>query len=143
MTINIPGFYNTQLSLNFQPHDLTSVKVLLVDDNKMNLILAGTILRKWNAIVDTCDKGTDAINLAKQDSYHIILMDIEMPDVDGYEATRQIRKVNSRIPVIALSAHSYEDVGEKMGACGMNDLVTKPIHCEQLWEVISKNLAVL
>jgi CheY-like chemotaxis protein len=140
MTINSPGNNFAQLSFDFTQHDLSSVKVLLVDDNKMNILIAGNLLKKWNAIVDTCERGLEAVKLSWQKNYNIILMDIEMPDIDGFEATRLIRQGNSQVPVIALSAHTYEEICDKMIICGMNDIVVKPLKDDQLISVVKKNM---
>jgi CheY-like chemotaxis protein len=141
MTVKTPGLDYAQLSFDFTSCDLSCARVLLVDDNKMNILVAASMLKKWNAIVDTCNRGEDAVQLAWRTNYTIILMDIEMPDIDGFEATRLIRLGNSRVPVIALSAHTYEEICDKMNTCGMNDMVSKPFKDEQLFSVVKKNIA--
>lgn len=118
-------------------------RVLLVDDNETNLLLGSMILKSMGLEVTSVDGGGAAIAAARQQQFDLILMDITMPDMDGLEATRQIRTFASRdlLPIVALTAHT--DYKEK-AACldiGMDGYLTKPIIREQLHKALATWLA--
>lgn len=120
-------------------------KILVVDDNQINLIVARKFLSKWNLIVETAENGVEAYELARTHEYRMILMDIQMPEMDGYTATRAIRQFEiqlnrSPIPIIALTASALLDVKEKIFSSGMNDFITKPFNPKELNYKIGKIL---
>lgn len=107
-------------------------RILLADDSITNQAVAAAILNKLGYRVDTVINGAEAINALKKNNYHIVLMDCQMPDMDGYETTRRIRKnddgvKNPHIPVIALTANALKGDREKCLNAGMNDYLSKPI----------------
>ena len=113
-------------------------KVLLVEDNEMNREIAQDILEENGFVVDTAEDGSiayDIMIMARPDTYDLILMDIQMPIMDGYEATRKIRELSNgveKIPIIALSANAFAEDKKKSLAAGMNDHVSKPINVQEL-----------
>ncbi len=113
-------------------------KVLLVEDNAVNLQMTREILLKMGFDADVADSGFKAVEKVKQMYYDVILMDIRMPGMDGYEAARRIRALHGRksIPVIALSADAVEGVGMKVKKSGMNGYLTKPLNPLKLIEVL-------
>ena len=126
---------NTEISINFG-----HAKILLVEDNHMNQQLAAEILRLASADVETVNHGEEALRAIQQTHYDAILMDIQMPQMDGFEATRRIRDDArfQNIPIIAMTAHAMSGDREKCLEAGMNDYVTKPIVTEQLYDALSK-----
>ncbi len=130
---------NNQLSLT---SNLTfSLNVLLVEDNEVNQLVASKYLQKWGIYPDLADNGRIALEKAQANTYDIILMDLQMPEMDGYEATKSIRQINSHyaeIPIIALTAASYGEIKEKVANAGMNEFITKPFSPTELMDIISK-----
>lgn len=110
---------NTQKSFNGQ-------KVLLVEDNQVNIIVTKKFLEKWGLKVDVAINGLEAINHARAISYDLILMDLHMPLMDGFEATKKIREFDQETPIIGLSADVMTESVATLQAIGMSDFVTKP-----------------
>ncbi|WP_246474194.1 response regulator [Arenibacter arenosicollis] len=107
-------------------HDLKGKKVLLVEDNQINVMVGKQILEKANLVVDVAYDGLIAVNKVRENNYDALLMDIQMPVMDGYTASREIRKFNSTVPILALSASVFQEVKEKMLESGMNGFIFKP-----------------
>ena len=114
------------------------VNVLIVDDNHINLIVARRLSEKFGARVTTADNGADAVNFAKTNQYDIILMDIQMPEMDGHETTQQLRAIKFTNPIIALSASAYQEDIEKSFQSGMNGHLHKPFTEAELFKVIEE-----
>jgi PAS domain S-box-containing protein len=120
----------------FNP-DLKGSSVLLVEDNKVNQFLANALLTSWKANVDISEDGQDAIDRMSEKEYDLILMDLQMPIMDGFEATEHIRKVlKSQVPIVGLSANALNGERERSMQMGMNDYVSKPFQPELLYEKI-------
>lgn len=100
--------------------------ILAVDDNKINLIVTRKTLELYGATVKVSENGPDAIEFAKQEVFDLILMDINMPEMDGFETTRQIRAFNEYIPILALTAVEKEKVTGDHAFNLMNDIIIKP-----------------
>jgi PAS domain S-box-containing protein len=120
-------------------------RILLAEDNLINRKVAMKILEKLGYYVDAVPDGKEAVRVLEKDSYDLVLMDIQMPEMDGYEATRIIRNPeslvrNHRIPIIALTANTMKGDREKCLAAGMDDYVGKPIKPEELVQAIEKLL---
>ena len=124
----------------------TGFSVLLVEDNTVNQKLAAKILSRMGCHVDLAINGKEAVSLARKQTYDIIFMDCQMPEMDGYEATRRIRdfeldnKVpeNERVPIIAITANAMRGDREKCLEEGMNDYIAKPIDAGQVGQLIDK-----
>ena len=113
--------------------------VLLVEDNKVNRIFARHLLVKRGHKVTCAVSGRAVLDILQKELPDCILMDIQMPEMDGMEATRRIREEVSRdIPVIALTAHAMQGDRERFLAAGMNDYLTKPLKPEALWSVLAR-----
>ncbi|HWB27908.1 MAG TPA: response regulator [Chitinophagaceae bacterium] len=119
--------------------DLAGTRVLLVEDNNVNTLVATTFLKRWNTIVDTADNGKVALEKIRENTYHIILMDLHMPEMNGYEACKQIMQIKPKLPVIALTASAMLNIRDKAFEVGMIDYVTKPFEPNELYEKIRKN----
>jgi two-component system sensor histidine kinase/response regulator len=116
---------------------LPGMSVLVVDDNKMNLMIASKFLKKWQVEVDEAISGDIAIEMVKNNSYDLIIMDLQMPVMDGFQTTRIIRKTNPDIPVIALTADAMPETHNKALSAGMCGYLTKPFVPDTLYEKIS------
>jgi PAS domain S-box-containing protein len=120
----------------------SKVRVLLAEDNKVNQMLAVALLRKRGYDVTVADNGREAVDLIARSTFDVVLMDVQMPEVDGFEATARIRSMESatsrRLPVIAVTAHAMESDRQRCLDAGMDDYVSKPIDPEKLEEAIQR-----
>ncbi|MGD9971792.1 MAG: response regulator [Desulfatirhabdiaceae bacterium] len=120
-----------------------SIRILLVEDNAVNQKVALKMLGKYGYYADTAHNGIDAVRLMENVFYDLVLMDVIMPDMDGYETTARIRDLSSNIRnhdviVIAMTAHAMKGDREKCLAAGMNDYLSKPINPRSLLETIER-----
>ncbi|TWR27636.1 PAS domain S-box protein [Mucilaginibacter achroorhodeus] len=121
------------------PQDLAGMTILVVDDNKMNLMIAAKFLEKWRAHVAQSINGQLAVDLVRAgEVYDLIIMDLQMPVMDGFEATAQIKQIDPLIPVIAFTADAMAETYTKAYQAGMCDYITKPFVPEDLFEKVSK-----
>ncbi|MBA4368203.1 MAG: hypothetical protein C0403_11280 [Desulfobacterium sp.] len=124
---------------------LRNLNILLAEDNPINSKLAILILGKMGFHVTAVKNGIEAIERLEKSEYHIVLMDVQMPEMDGFEATRRIRSkdskvINASIPIIAMTAHAMKGDREKCLENGMDDYITKPINSQQIFEAIKKQI---
>ncbi|MEW7278117.1 response regulator [Aquimarina sp. 2201CG1-2-11] len=117
------------------------ISVLIVDDNKLNLLVADKMLSKENYNCTTIDNGFDAIDLVKENDYDIILMDINMPKLNGIGTTKRIRKFNTEVSIIALTAVDVTQLNRQIVQAGLNDYILKPYNKNLLLEIIDKHLS--
>lgn len=124
--------------VQFEPARLQDKKVLVVDDNEINRLLASTILRNYQVQVREAVNGLDAIEKIQLELPDLVLMDIQMPELDGLEATRIIRRdISIGLPLIALTANAIKGDHERFLEAGMNDYLSKPFKEEDLIRVVS------
>lgn len=116
-------------------------KILVVEDNKINQMITRKILEKNKVICDVADNGTIAISKVENNHFDLILMDIHMPGISGIEATREIRKFNESIPIIALTAVTLEESLDEFYLNGFNDIIPKPYKTEEFFQKINKYLS--
>ena len=128
-----------------QHTDYTGKKILLVEDNELNREIATAILEEAGLQVDAVEDGTDAVQRmteTPEDSYDLILMDIQMPRMDGYTATRKIRALSNpkkaSIPIVAMTANAFDEDRQKAFSAGMNAHIAKPINVTVLIKTLDE-----
>ncbi len=130
----------TQLNLTDHSH-LKGSHILLVEDNKINQLVVAKMLRKHGIAVVTADNGVEALDHMNEQDFDLVLMDIQMPEMDGYRTTAEIRNMESpnksNVPIIALTSSAFLTEKEKAVLFGMNDHVGKPFSPEELMEKIA------
>ena len=119
-------------------HNLKGKRILLVEDNQINVMVGRQILEKANLLVDVAYDGQEAVNKVLENNYDALLMDIQMPIMDGYSASKEIRKFNADIPILALSASVFMEVKSKIIESGMNGFIFKPFEPEDLLDKIEE-----
>jgi signal transduction histidine kinase/CheY-like chemotaxis protein len=117
-------------------HDAIAAHLLVVDDNKMNLMLVKKVLIKMGHSVQLANDGSEAVEIVKKQEFDMILMDMQMPVLDGPGATRAIRQFNIETPIIAFTANAFESDKQTCLEAGMNDYLTKPINQDKLKAII-------
>jgi PAS domain S-box-containing protein len=137
-SINLPLNYadiNEQQFSEIYPEVQESIlpdqlKILVVEDNEINQMIINKLLKDWGVTIENACNGIQAIDMIRNHQYNIVLMDIEMPEMNGYEATSVIRKdlsdPKNKIPILAMTAHASIKEKEKCFAAGMNDYISKP-----------------
>ena len=119
-------------------YQFEDVKILAVDDNKVNLVLLERMLSKVGIIVTTAMDGQEAIKKAHSEEFDLVLMDIQMPVMDGLTAARTLRKSDYQKPILALSANVDTENITRITAAGMNDFLQKPFHRPDLMKLLKK-----
>jgi CheY-like chemotaxis protein/HPt (histidine-containing phosphotransfer) domain-containing protein len=114
-----------------------NARILLVEDNQTNQIVAQGLLKRLGYAAETASSGVEALKALESSLYDIVLMDCHMPEMDGFEATEQVRNpsskvLNHRVPIIALTAMAMQGDRERCVAAGMDDYLTKPLHPDAL-----------
>jgi PAS domain S-box-containing protein len=124
--------------------DLSKYKLLLVEDNEVNILYTRKILQNWNCTPDEAKNGLIALEKLKENTYDLILMDVRMPVMDGFEASKFIRSnfesPKSQVPIIALTANAIKGDDEKCIQAGMNDYISKPFQPDTLKNKIISNM---
>lgn len=120
------------------------MKILLVEDNLMNQKVVTFNLKKLNCEITPVSNGREALEIFKSGSYDLILMDIMLPEMNGYQITTEIRKfeklnnIEKPVAIIALTANTYENDKEKCLSVGMNEYISKPFSAQQLINTVEK-----
>tara|TARA_R110002012_G_scaffold286251_2_gene477709 strand:+ start:21933 stop:25943 length:4011 start_codon:yes stop_codon:yes gene_type:complete len=134
---DLPMDVNKYIDLNL----IKGKKILVVDDNEFNRLVASTILEQHEVVIGTANNGKEAVEELRNSRYDLVLMDMQMPVMDGVLATKIIREeLNSNVPIIALTAFAMKDDQEKYMAKGMNAFLAKPFQEDDLLHEISKLL---
>ena len=140
-TYNSRDSYNSHDDFNLQNNMTSAPTILVVDDNASNLLLASTLLKEFGLNVMQANSGKKAIEEVLRKRPDLVLMDIQMPDMDGMETTRRIRNLSpyfEDLGIIALTAHALPEEKDNFMAAGLNDLLTKPIDEEKLAALIQR-----
>jgi PAS domain S-box-containing protein len=114
---------------------LKGTRVLIAEDNQINVVLAKEFLRQWDVECDVAENGAIALQLVKTNNYDLVLMDLQMPEMDGYETTLEIRKIEQYkdLPIIALTASAMLNIQDRAFIVGMDDYISKPFNPDELY----------
>jgi CheY-like chemotaxis protein len=118
--------------------ELAGIEILLVEDNHINVLVAKSFLESWGAVIEIAKNGQEALDKLDTNRHKMILMDLHMPVMDGFEATRKIREKGIIIPIIALTASMPGEVAMKVKGLGVNGMVLKPIVPDELYKTVLK-----
>ncbi len=122
--------------------NLRGRRVLIAEDNALNRIVAIKSMKEWGMEIDQCENGKEALELVKDNDYDVILMDLQMPVMDGYEATRAIRRLDDprkkNVPIIALTASALMDIRSQAKEYAMNDILIKPFKPDDLARMLHR-----
>jgi PAS domain S-box-containing protein len=116
-------------------------RILMAEDNPLNIMVAQQFIEDWGGTIEVANNGQEAIEFCMRHEYDLILMDLQMPVMDGFASTREIRKFKAKIPIIALTASPISDVVSQVWGSGMNDYVSKPFVPEQLYNKLKQYLS--
>jgi CheY-like chemotaxis protein len=121
------------------------MRVLMVEDNAVNMLIAVAMLQSWGVQVTQAHDGREALaaveaSLAEDRPFHVVLMDVQMPEMSGHEATRALRRLESgqSLPIVALTAAALVTEREEALSAGMDDFLTKPIDADKLHATLLK-----
>ncbi len=139
--------WQTESTPAIAPDRLKNARILLVDDNPINREVATENMHAYGIHVESAVNGREAIEKARKHPWNLILMDIQMPEVDGYEATRRIRNLEktgqtprAHTPILAMTANAMQEDQEKCRACGMNDYLVKPLDSDVFLAKLLKHI---
>ncbi|GGW72321.1 hypothetical protein DFQ11_10149 [Winogradskyella epiphytica] len=125
-----PEVQEVKKSNKMEELDLSKVKILIVEDNKINQMITKKILNKMGLYCDVVENGEDAVEIVKTTKYDVVLMDIHMPGISGLEATKIIRTFDKELTIFALTAVTLEDKMQEFGEAGFDDIISKPFKQE-------------
>ncbi len=137
---DIAQIYSEALAVQEEQVPLQKIRVLIAEDNLMNQQLVKHLMKSWSMDHVVVNNGKEAVEILQQSGFSIVLMDIQMPEMDGYTATSVIRnELKMDVPIIAMTAHAMVGEKEKCLQLGMNDYVSKPIKETVLYNIIARN----
>ena len=141
VSVSVPKISIVSLGSRFTPHKMGNVNnkvALVVDDNAIGMMAVSAILRRMNVKVYQASNGLEAIECLKQhNEIQLVLSDLEMPVMNGYSASKEMKQVKRQIRVIGMSAYVSQEILERVRACGMEDIIAKPISEKQLGDLIN------
>ncbi len=144
MLSNMNIFYKKEFEVNVESIRLRDPKkALLVEDNETNQIIASNLLEEYGFEVEVADNGAEALIKINENSFDIIYMDLHMPVMDGFEASRRIREFNEEIPIVAFSAAAMDKDKELSSEAGMDEHISKPINKHEFEKVIQKYFPII
>jgi signal transduction histidine kinase/CheY-like chemotaxis protein len=127
---------NTRDTRQEESRSLNGTAILLVEDNVLNVMVVKKFLQSWGATIDVAVNGLDALDKLDIRRHKLVLMDLHMPEMDGYESSKKMRENGVTIPIIALTANLHSEVEEEVKASGMNDIVVKPFLPAELYRKV-------
>ena len=130
--------YDKKSATQYMPSNVAAKKILIAEDNLTNQLVLLGLLEDYIEEIDVVNNGKEAVKYAKINKYELILMDIQMPVMDGYEATEMIRIFDKNIPIIALTANAMKEDIQKTIDAGMNEHITKPLDIKELFDTLNK-----
>lgn len=133
---NAAGTKPVKLEQKEEFKSLAGVDILLVEDNPINVLVAQRFLQQWGAHIDVATNGLEAINLLDAKKHQLVLMDLHMPEMDGFEAAKRIREMGVKLPIVALTANLPKEVEDEVTAAGMDDIVVKPFLPDELYRKV-------
>lgn len=113
-----------------------ALRILLAEDNPVNRMVARSMLEKAGHEIEVVSDGIQAVQRGKESHFDVILMDIQMPEMDGLTATRELRHLGIRTPIVALTAQALDEERQKARAAGMNDFISKPFKAHELFQAL-------
>nr|WP_299174600.1 response regulator [uncultured Allomuricauda sp.] len=116
--------------------------ILIVDDNKINQLVTQKVLAQYEIQYAVANDGVEAIEKVKEHAFDAVLMDINMPRMNGFDASKEIRTFNKVVPIIALTATIYDGIHEKLSYCGVDDAIVKPYDTEMLLKALTKHICL-
>ena len=129
-----------ELAVDYLPAEeskpLTGISILLVEDNEVNILVVQTFLESWGATIDIALNGQEALEMLDTKKHRLILMDMHMPIMDGYEATKRMREKGVRLPIVALTASLPREIENRVRGMGVDDIIVKPFVPENLYRVV-------
>ena len=125
--------------------NVQKANILVVEDNLINQRVIVGMLKKCGFVADVAENGLEAIEAYDKKQYDLILMDCEMPEMDGFEATMEIRRKekennSGHVPIVALTAHAFDDIREQCLASGMDEFLTKPLQLQVVQDLLQEQL---
>ncbi len=143
-------YFTVELEMNRTPlqievvedtsnRNLRSMKILVAEDNNINMLVIRKFLTKWNATIVEAKDGVEALEKFENDKFDLLLIDLEMPRLDGYQTIKQIREKNKHIPAIAFTAAIYENIQTDLMQHGFTAYVQKPFKAEDLYNKLTEN----
>ena len=127
---------SNSIIISEENRQLAGLRFLLVEDNAMNIMVAKKTLENWGAFVDVATNGLEALEMVDPSLHSLVLMDLNMPVMDGYDASKKMRDQNITLPIIALTASLPKEVEEKVRKSGINEIVVKPFLPDELYRII-------
>ncbi|RKR81919.1 phospho-acceptor domain-containing protein [Mucilaginibacter gracilis] len=137
---NVQFVNDIKSPLQIETKSLKGVKLLIAEDNQINVILAKQYMKLWDVECDVAENGEIALTLVQTNNYDMVLMDLQMPELDGYQTTVAIRNLPDEkfknLPIIALTASAMLDIKDQAFVVGMNDYLSKPFNPDELYKKI-------
>jgi CheY-like chemotaxis protein len=128
---------------NRKLESLRGIRILIAEDNPVNMAVAKRFLQKWDIDVKEACNGLEAVELFKEHKFDLVLLDLEMPEMDGPSAVIEIKKLNAAIPALAFTAAVYDNMYEDLRSKGFNDFIRKPFRPEDLHRKITEFVQVV